>query len=120
MDESEIQRECAAIRELGFEHLLLVTGEHQAKVGMDYFRRHLPAIRRQFSSLQMEVQPLSVAEYAELKILGLDGVMVYQESYHEATYARHHLKGKSRTSFGGWKRRTDLVTPVSTKLALGH
>jgi 2-iminoacetate synthase len=37
LDENEIQRECAAIRELGFEHLLLVTGEHQAKVGMDYF-----------------------------------------------------------------------------------
>ena len=104
LDESEIQRECAAIRELGFEHLLLVTGEHQAKVGMDYFRRHLPAIRRQFSSLQMEVQPLSVAEYAELKILGLDGVMVYQESYHEATYARHHLKGKKQDFF--WRLET--------------
>ncbi len=31
--------------------------------------------------------------------------MVYQETYHEATYARHHLKGKNRTSSGGWKRR---------------
>lgn len=59
LDEVDIQRECDAIRKLGFEHLLLVTGEHQAKVGMDYFRRHLPTIRRQFSSLQMEVQPLS-------------------------------------------------------------
>ncbi len=29
----------------------------------------------------------------------------YQETYHEATYARHHLKGKKRTSSGGWKRR---------------
>lgn len=56
LDEVDIQRECDAIRKLGFEHLLLVTGEHQAKVGMDYFRRHLPAIRRQFSSLHMEVQ----------------------------------------------------------------
>ncbi|MEE6801295.1 radical SAM protein, partial [Escherichia coli O8:H10] len=89
LDEAEILRECAAIREMGFEHLLLVTGEHQTKVGMDYFRRHFPAIRRQFASLQMEVQPLSQAEYAELKALGLDGVMVYQETYHEATYARH-------------------------------
>ncbi|SUG85791.1 thiamine biosynthesis protein ThiH [Salmonella enterica subsp. enterica] len=71
--EAEIARECSAIRELGFEHLLLVTGEHQAKVGMDYFRRHLPAIRRQFSSLQMEVQPLSQENYAELKTLGIDG-----------------------------------------------
>jgi 2-iminoacetate synthase len=54
----------------------------------------------------MEVQPLSEAEYAELKTLGLDGVMVYQETYHEAIYARHHLKGKSRISSGDWKRRT--------------
>ena len=91
LNEEEIARECAAIREMGFEHLLLVTGEHQGKVGMDYFRQHLPAIRRQFASLQMEVQPLSQDEYAELKTLGLDGVMVYQETYHEATYAR--LKG---------------------------
>lgn len=80
LDEVDIQRECDAIRKLGFEHLLLVTGEHQAKVGMDYFRRHLPAIRRQFSSLQMEVQPLSQENYAELKTLGIDGVMVYQDN----------------------------------------
>ncbi|SUX87931.1 thiamine biosynthesis protein [Citrobacter koseri] len=71
LDETEIGRECEAIRELGFEHLLLVTGEHQAKVGMDYFRRHLPTIRRQFSSLQMEVQPLAEEEYSELKRWGL-------------------------------------------------
>lgn len=99
LDEVDIQRECDAIRKLGFEHLLLVTGEHQAKVGMDYFRRHLPAIRRQFSSLQMEVQPLSQENYAELKTLGIDGVMVYQETYHEAIYAQHHLKGKKQDFF---------------------
>ncbi|WP_146671455.1 radical SAM protein, partial [Salmonella enterica] len=99
LDEVDIQRECDAIRKLGFEHLLLVTGEHQSKVGMDYFRRHLPAIRRQFSSLQMEVQPLSQENYAELKTLGIDGVMVYQETYHEAIYAQHHLKGKKQDFF---------------------
>jgi 2-iminoacetate synthase len=31
LDADEIERECNAIREMGFEHLLLVTGEHQAK-----------------------------------------------------------------------------------------
>ncbi|EBK2214315.1 2-iminoacetate synthase ThiH [Salmonella enterica] len=104
LDEVDIQRECDAIRKLGFEHLLLVTGEHQAKVGMDYFRRHLPTIRRQFSSLQMEVQPLSQENYAELKTLGIDGVMVYQETYHEAIYAQHHLKGKKQDFF--WRLET--------------
>ena len=57
LDAAEIARECEAIKALGFEHLLLVTGEHQTKVGMDYFRQHIPAIRRHFSSLMMEVQP---------------------------------------------------------------
>lgn len=104
LDETEIARECAAIRAMGFEHLLLVTGEHQNKVGMDYFRRHLPAIRQQFSAVQMEVQPLSQEEYAELKTLGLDGVMVYQETYHQAQYARHHLKGNKQDFF--WRLET--------------
>jgi 2-iminoacetate synthase len=93
LDEDEIIRECETIKALGFEHILLVTGEHQAKVGMDYFRRHLPIIRSRFSSLMMEVQPLAEEEYAELKTLGLDGVMVYQETYHPSTYQQHHLRG---------------------------
>lgn len=100
----EIERECEAIRKLGFEHLLLVTGEHQTKVGMDYFRQHLPTIRRQFSSLQMEVQPLEEHEYVELKTLGLDGVMVYQETYHQAVYAQHHLRGNKQDFF--WRLET--------------
>ena len=106
---------------MGFEHLLLVTGEHQSKVGMDYFRQHLPAIRRQFASLHMEVQPLAMAEYAELKTLGLDGVMVYQETYYESMYAKHHLKGKKAGFFpGDWIRRTGLERRELIRLALAH
>lgn len=96
LNSDEIEWECAAIKALGFEHLLLVTGEHQNKVGMAYFRRHLAQIRRHFSSLMMEVQPLAEEEYAELKTLGLDGVMVYQETYHAASYQRHHLRGQKQ------------------------
>lgn len=104
LDDDEIARECAAIRQMGFEHILLVTGEHEKKTGMDYFRQQIPAIRRLFASLHMEVQPLSQAEYAELKTLGLDGVMVYQETYHEGIYAQHHLKGKKQDFF--WRLET--------------
>lgn len=96
LNAQEIARECAAIRAMGFDQLLLVTGEHQTKVGMAYFRQHLPAIRQHFSSLLMEVQPLKEEEYAELKTLGLDGVLVYQETYHPAVYAQHHLKGNKQ------------------------
>ncbi len=96
LNAEEIERECLALKARGFDSVLLVTGEHETKVGMDYFREHLPRIRRHFSTLAMEVQPLSQAEYAELKTLGLDAVMVYQETYHAPAYARHHLRGNKQ------------------------
>lgn len=96
LDEQEILNEIKAIKSMGYEHLLLVTGEHETKVGMAYFREKLKLIRPHFSALLMEVQPLQSEEYAELKTLGLDGVLVYQETYNAAEYAKHHLRGQKQ------------------------
>ncbi|VEI45974.1 thiamine biosynthesis protein [Actinobacillus equuli] len=96
LDEKEILNEIKAIKSMGYEHLLLVTGEHETKVGMPYFREKLKLIRPHFSALLMEVQPLQSEEYAELKTLGLDGVLVYQETYNAAEYAKHHLRGQKQ------------------------
>ncbi|MDP4528795.1 2-iminoacetate synthase ThiH [Alkalimonas delamerensis] len=90
----EVERECLALRQSGINQVLLVTGEHERKVGIAYFRQMLPLVRRHFSSVMLEVQPLSEAEYRELRQLGVDAVMVYQETYQEAAYQRHHLKGQ--------------------------
>lgn len=119
LNAEEIKRECAAIRAMGFDQLLLVTGEHQAKVGMDYFRQHLPAIRACFSSLMMEVQPLAEEEYAELKTLGLDGVLVYQETYHSAVYSQHHLKGNKQDFFFRLETPDRLGRAGIDKIGLG-
>ncbi|WP_102797371.1 2-iminoacetate synthase ThiH [Bowmanella denitrificans] len=94
LDLAEIEAECQAIKSMGFDSVLVVTGEHETKVGMAYFRQAIPLIKRHFSYLSMEVQPLAEAEYLELCQLGLDAVLVYQETYRRRTYARHHLKGK--------------------------
>ena len=90
----EIKEECEAIKELGFQNILLVTGENSRRGGMDYFRQVLPLVKPYAEYLQMEVQPLDTADYAELKTLGLDAVSVYQETYHAATYKAVHLAGK--------------------------
>jgi 2-iminoacetate synthase len=90
----EIEQELAVIKAMKFDSVLLVTGEHETKVGMDYFRQVIPLIKQQFSYLALEIQPLDEDDYAELKQLGVDAVMVYQETYHAAEYAKHHLKGK--------------------------
>ncbi|WP_406732288.1 2-iminoacetate synthase ThiH [Vibrio scophthalmi] len=98
LTEDEIEAEVAAIKAMKFDSVLLVTGEHETKVGMNYFRKMLPVIKPSFNYLAMEVQPLAEQDYAELKTLGLDAVMVYQETYHPSTYAQHHLRG-NKTKF---------------------
>ncbi|EPD5575136.1 2-iminoacetate synthase ThiH [Vibrio parahaemolyticus] len=93
LNRDEVEAEIDAIKRMKFDSVLLVTGEHETKVGMKYFREMVPIIKQRFNYLAMEVQPLNQDEYAELKTLGLDAVMVYQETYHPKTYAQHHLRG---------------------------
>ncbi|ENM0969136.1 2-iminoacetate synthase ThiH [Vibrio parahaemolyticus] len=93
LNRDEVEAEIGAIKRMKFDSVLLVTGEHETKVGMKYFREMVPIIKQRFNYLAMEVQPLDQDEYTELKTLGLDAVMVYQETYHPKTYAQHHLRG---------------------------
>lgn len=90
---AEIEQECLAIKAMNFSQVLIVTGEHETKVGMAYFRQAIPVIKRHFDFVAMEVQPLELEQYQELKQLGVDSVLVYQETYHRRTYAKHHLRG---------------------------
>ncbi|GMM68551.1 2-iminoacetate synthase ThiH [Alteromonas sp. MTD1] len=93
---SDTLTEIQAIKDMGFSQVLLVTGEHETKVGMAYFEKILSAIREKISYLMMEVQPLKQSEYATLKQAGLDAVMVYQETYCPMQYAKFHTRGKKQ------------------------
>ena len=92
LNETQVGKEVAAIKSKGFDHILLVTGETN-KVSMPYFERMIPLIKPHFSQLSMEVQPLDASEYKQLQGIGLDGVLVYQETYRRKTYLEHHLRG---------------------------
>lgn len=92
LDDAGILDEARVLRALGFEHVLLVTGE-ATRYGVEYLRRALRLLRPHFASLSIEVQPLEELEYVSLAEEGVSAVLVYQESYDAAVYARHHLKG---------------------------
>ena len=94
LTEAEVLEEVEAIKALGYDHVLLVTGEAKHRVGMPYFRKVLPLIRPHFSNISMEVQPLEEKDYAELVDMGLHTVLVYQETYHKEEYKKHHPKGR--------------------------
>jgi 2-iminoacetate synthase len=95
----EVLTEVAAIKDMGFEHVLLVSGEASQAVGVDYFVKVLDIVRSHFAHLSMEVQPLDRADYSLLMEHGLHTVLVYQETYHREDYKLHHPKGK-KSNFG--------------------
>lgn len=94
LNTDEVIAECEAIKKMGYETILVVTGEHQRKGGMDYFRTMIPIIKQYATYLMMEVQPMNTEDYIELRQMGVDAVMVYQETYHKPTYKENHLRGK--------------------------
>ncbi|MCC9137950.1 2-iminoacetate synthase ThiH [Pontibacter silvestris] len=94
LNDEQILNEIAVIKSYGYDHVLLVTGEANKTVGVDYFKNALQLIRKHFSHISMEVQPLDQEDYEELMPLGLNTVLVYQETYHQEDYKKHHPKGK--------------------------
>lgn len=94
LDEAQIKRESRHLKELGFEHVLVVTGEAPKIVGMDYFGRALIQLNRDFAQVSFEVQPLEQEDYALLGSQGVYAVLVYQETYNVERYREYHPRGK--------------------------
>ena len=79
---------------LGFDSILLVTGEANQTVNVDYFLNAIKIAKQYFSTISIEVQPLSEEEYRLLHVEDLYAVLVYQETYHKENYKIYHPKGK--------------------------
>jgi 2-iminoacetate synthase len=92
LSDPEILAEAGVLRSHGFGSVLLVTGE-TGRVGREYLSSSLRLLRPHFAGLWMEVQPMAEEDYAALAEEGLSTVLVYQETYDAAAYARHHLSG---------------------------
>jgi len=94
LTDDEILTEVEAVNKMGFDHVLLVTGEDERNVGIDYFLNAVQLIQPYFSNISIEVQPLKQGEYEQLFNCGVNTVLVYQETYHEQEYKKHHPKGR--------------------------
>lgn len=94
LNKAEIVEEAKQIRKLGFEHVLLVTGEDQRQCGVEYLSEMMAEIKGMFSLISLEVQPLKTEEYQQLKQHGLNTVYIYQETYNEKNYKQYHPSGK--------------------------
>ncbi len=94
LTDEEILKEVEVIKSYGYDHVLIVTGEANKTVGVDYFKNAIRLIKPYFSNIAIEVQPLQQDEYEELIEEGINTVLVYQETYHKENYKIHHPKGR--------------------------
>lgn len=94
LNNMEIMQEAAALKAMGVDHVLLVSGESNKTVGTDYFLGAIQLLRPHFANISIEVQPLHIEEYKVLHHAGVHSVLVYQETYHQDVYKQYHPKGK--------------------------
>lgn len=94
LSDKEILQEIQIVKSYGYDTILLVTGEHDKLVGIDYLVHAVKLIKQHFSQVSIEVQPLEQHEYELLKEAGVYSVLVYQETYHKEAYKTYHPKGK--------------------------
>ncbi len=119
LTDAEILKEVQAIKQLDYEHVLIVTGESNHNVGVPYLKNAIKLIKPHFSLISMEVQPLEQSEYEELIAEGLNTVLVYQETYHKEDYKIHHPKGK-KSNFNYRLETPDRLGVAGThKIGLG-
>lgn len=94
LTDNEILQEATAIKTMGYDHILLVTGENHKKAGIDYLLNAVKLVRPMFSSISAEIQPLQTADYQQLIAAGLNSVYIYQETYHAEKYETYHPVGQ--------------------------
>lgn len=92
----EVRKEAQHLIDEGFRSILLVAGEHPKFVSGEYLERCLRLLAPTVPSLSLEIGPLATDAYASLVAAGAEGLVVYQETYHEATYAEMHVSGPKK------------------------
>ena len=92
----EVKKEAEFIASTGLKHILILTGESRKMASLGYIKECLGILKRYFTSISIEIFPLTEAEYAELVSCGVDGLTIYQEVYDETVYDAVHLAGAKK------------------------
>jgi len=104
LTEEEITNEAEIIYNMGFRHILVLTGEHPTAVPVKRLAEILKKIHKKFSSVSIEVYPMDTDEYRLMTDSGVDGLTVYQETYNRDIYSELHPAGRKRDFY--WRVET--------------
>ena len=96
LEPADMLREFEAIKAMGFEEILLLTGERTPRADYAYVRDAVAEAARHFASVTVEAFPMTADEYRGLADAGCVGVTLYQETYDPVQYSRLHRWGPKR------------------------
>ncbi|WP_408647961.1 2-iminoacetate synthase ThiH [Tichowtungia aerotolerans] len=96
LDYTSVAKELDAIKAMGFEEVLLLTGERCPKADVDYLRDCVRIAAQKFHNVAIEVFPMAEEEYRILAEAGATSVTMYQETYHPETYDLMHRWGPKK------------------------
>jgi 2-iminoacetate synthase len=85
--------EADVIASEGFRDILLVSGEDVSFITVEYLAGLAQKLRDKFSSITIEIYPMSREQYQQLFEAGIEGVTLYQETYDRQLYAQYHPAG---------------------------
>lgn len=92
----EVEKEARFISSSGLRHILILTGESRCESPVSYIEDCVAVLKKYFSSVSVEVYPLTEDEYAQLIAQGVDGLTIYQEVYDEQLYGKMHICGPKK------------------------
>ncbi|MBK1735431.1 [FeFe] hydrogenase H-cluster radical SAM maturase HydG [Halorhodospira abdelmalekii] len=99
LSQEEIAAETRVLIEQGHKRLLLVTGEVHTPRSFDYILEAIDTIyavehsRGQIRRINVNIAPLTTAEFARLQAAQIGTYQLFQETYHHDTYRRVHHSG---------------------------
>jgi 2-iminoacetate synthase len=96
LERDDIIAEMDTLKAMGFEEILLLTGERAPHADFDYVRVSVALAAERFNLVTVEVFPMTREEYHGLTEAGCTGMTMYQETYDPAVYERMHRWGPKR------------------------
>ncbi len=102
LSQDEVKHEIEILIDQGHKRVLLVAGESYPMEGFEYVLKCVDSVysvkrnNGEIRRVNVNIAPLTLDEFRELKAANIGTYQLFQETYHRATYAQVHLDGQKR------------------------
>ena len=100
MQMDDIIKEAELLYNMGIRHILLLTGEDKKNTPIEMIAEAGHRLSQEFSSVGIEIYPVSSQDYRLFRNSGIDSLVIYQETYDPVKYSEVHRRGlKKRLAY---------------------